>query len=83
MQFSCSVSSQTEVSEFFSKQSAEAITHMFFALKAFKQLLKNFFEIFRGNCTIMRFVNSLLFLVYQNDVNMFTKAKSCSYSNKY
>ena len=37
---------------FFSKQIAEVITRIFFTVKAFKQLLRNFFEICRSNSKI-------------------------------
>ena len=49
---------------------------VFFSVKAFTQLLRNFFEICHGNSTTMHFVDSLLFLVCQNDRSTFTKAKS-------
>ena len=81
-QFSCSASCQTDASRFFSKQISEAITRIFFAIKAFTLVLRNFFEICRDNSDITHFVDSLLFLVCQNDACTFTKAKSCSYSNK-
>ena len=80
-QFSWLASSRTEASGFFSKQIAEAITRIFFSVKAFTQLLRNFFEICCGNSTTMRFVDSL-FLIYENDTSSFTKVKSCSYSKK-
>ena len=81
-QFSCSDSCQTNESGFFSNQIAEAITHIFFAVKAFTQALRNFFEICRGNSNVMQFADSLLSLVCQNDTSTFTKTKSCSYCNK-
>ena len=66
----------------FSANKLLKLSHIFFfSVKPFTQLLKNFFEICRSNSNIMRFVNSL-FLVFQNDTSTFTKAKSCSYSNK-
>ena len=81
MQFVCLASCQTEASGFFSKQIAETITHIFFAVKAFTQLLRNFFE-FAAAIVILCASSIQLFLVYQNNTSTFTKAKSCSYSNK-
>ena len=81
-QFFCSASCQTEAFGFFCKQIAEGITRKFFAVKAFTQLLMNFFETYCTNSNIMRFFDSLLFLVYQNDTSSFTKAKSFSNSGK-
>ena len=79
--FSSSASCQTKAFGFFSKEIAEAITRIFFTVEVFMQLLRNFFEICGGICNIMRFVDSLVFLLYQNDMSAFTK-KSCSNSNK-
>ena len=66
----------------FCKQIAEGITRNFFAVKAFTQLLMNFFETYCTNSNIMRFFDSLLFFVHQNDTSSFTKAKSFSNSDK-
>ena len=45
--------------------------------------LRNFFEICRGGSSnIMRFVDSLLFLVSQNDTSTFTVAKCCNIVTK-
>ena len=56
-----------EASGFFSKQIAEAITRIIFAVKAFTQYLRNFFKIFNGDGNIIRFVVSLLFFICQSD----------------
>ena len=48
----------------------------FFAVKAFTRLLRNFFEICRrGGCSILRLVDSLLFLVCQNATKKWKMSK--------
>ena len=57
------------------------LSHVFFfAVKAFMLLVRNFFEICCGNrnITSMCFVNSLLFLIYQNDTSRFTKKQKAA-----
>ena len=63
-QFSCSASPLTDVSGFFSKPITQAITCIFFAIKAFMQELRNFFEICRSNSNIMQYALCPLVVMY-------------------
>ena len=55
----------------------------FFAIKAFARLLRNFLEICRrGGCSIIRFVDSLLFLVLKMLRASFQRRKAAAFSNK-
>ena len=60
---------------------------IFLVVKAFTPELKSFFEICRGDSNIIRFVDSLLFLVCQYDttviLNLFSKRPKLIKKIKY